>query len=190
MARPTKAQIQTRTEEVLLVRLQGGAMWNVREWVREKEREEGSAWFLADGAKPLSDSQLWRYIARADKLAAENYRASAKRLLRTHLVRREHLYGMAVLQGDVRAALAVLADAAAIEGLYPAAKRELTGKAGAPIVLQIKEEVVTRPDPDAPHPLLARITEEVVTLADLDRPEPGGGQDGPPAPGAAGLPPV
>ena len=124
--RVTKATIARRVEEVLLVRLQGGAIWNLREYVREKEREEGSAWFLPEGARPLSDSQLWRYMAKAEKLAAENYRASAKRLLRTHLVRREHLYGMAVLQGDVRAALAVLADAAALEGLYPAAKRELT----------------------------------------------------------------
>jgi hypothetical protein len=118
----TKTQILKRVEEVLRIRLEGAAFWDVREYAREKEREEGSAWFLAEGQKPLSDGQLWRYIGQADRLAAENYRASRKRLLRRHLLRREHLYALAVNQGDVRAALAVLADAADLEGLRPPRK--------------------------------------------------------------------
>jgi hypothetical protein len=137
--RATKAVIAQRVEDVLRIRLQGAAFWEVREWAREKEKEEGSPWFLPEGGKPLSDGQLWRYIARADRMAAENYRASAKRLLRRHLVRREHLYSVAVIQGDVRAALAVLADAAALEGLYPPAKRELTGKNGGPVRLCLED---------------------------------------------------
>jgi hypothetical protein len=118
----TKAQIQQRVEDVLKIRLEGAAFWNVREYAREKEAEEGSAWFLPPGCKPLSDAQLWRYIARADKLAAQNYLASRKRLFRRHLIRREHLYALALNQGDVRAALAVLADAADLEGLRPPRK--------------------------------------------------------------------
>jgi hypothetical protein len=129
-SRATKAVLAQRVVDVLRLRVQGAAFWDVCEWVREREQEKGSPWHLPEGDKPLSNGTLWRLIARADRMAAENYRASAKRLLRRHLVRREHLYSVAVLQGDVRAALAVLADAAALEGLYPPKKIAPTNPAG------------------------------------------------------------
>jgi hypothetical protein len=46
---------------------------NIREHVREREQEKGSAWELPEDGKPLSDSQLWRYIARADRLSAADF---------------------------------------------------------------------------------------------------------------------
>jgi hypothetical protein len=116
----TKAIIQARVEEVLAIRLDGAEMWHVREYVREKEQEDGSPWRLAEGQKPLSDPQLWRYLAKADKLIAESCRSSRKKLVRRHLAQRRNLYAKAVSQGDARAALACLRDEAELLGLYPA----------------------------------------------------------------------
>jgi hypothetical protein len=118
----TKAIVLRRVEEVLRIRLDGAEFWDVREYAREKEAEEGSAWHLSEGAKPLSDGQLWRYIAAADKLIAESCRASRKKLLRRHLAQRRNLYAKSVLAGDYRSALAVLRDEAELEGLYPPKK--------------------------------------------------------------------
>jgi hypothetical protein len=119
--KPSKAIVQRRVEEVLRIILDGAeALWDVREYVREKEQEAGSAWELPAGAKPLSDSQLFRYIARANRLIAESCRASRKKLLRRHLAQRRNLYAKAVSQGDVRAALACLDSEAKLTGLFDA----------------------------------------------------------------------
>jgi hypothetical protein len=118
----TKAQIQTRVEEVLRIRLDGAEFWDVREYAREKEREAGSSWELPPGGKPLSDGQLWRYITRADQLIAESCRASRKKLLRRHLAQRRNLFAKAVSSGDIRTALAVLRDEAELQGIYPPKK--------------------------------------------------------------------
>lgn len=116
--KPSKAQVEQRVNEVLAIRLAGAQLWDVREYVREKEQEDGSPWRLDEGQKPLSDSQLYRYIARADKLIASSSLASRKKLLRLHQARREYLYGLAVNQGDIRAALACLDSTAKLRGLY------------------------------------------------------------------------
>jgi len=44
--KPTKAQVERRVAEVLAIRLDGAEFWHVREYVREKEREDGSPWRL------------------------------------------------------------------------------------------------------------------------------------------------
>lgn len=135
----TKAQLQARVEEVLAIRLDGAEFWHVREYAREKEQEEGSAWKLAEGQKPLSDGQLWRYIGQADKMMAESCRASRKRLLRRHLAQRRNLYAKAVSQGDVRSALACIADEARLLGLYdlPAGPASLPSATTAPEVIRL-----------------------------------------------------
>jgi hypothetical protein len=117
----TKAQVEQRVQEVLRIRLDGAEFWDVREYAREKEHEEGSPWQLAEGQKPLSDGQLWRYMARADKLIAESCRASRKKLLRRHLAQRRNLFAKAVSQGDIRVALATLDSEAKLQGLFPSA---------------------------------------------------------------------
>jgi hypothetical protein len=115
--RPTKTQVQARVSEILRIRLDGAEFWDLCEYVREKEQEEGSPWKLAEGQKPLSDSQLWRYIAKADREIAASCRASRKKLLRRHLAQRRSLYAKAVSAGDYRAALACLQDEAKLLGL-------------------------------------------------------------------------
>jgi hypothetical protein len=137
-----KALAARRVEDLLRIRLDGAEFWDVREYVREKEGESRSAWFLKEGENPLSDGQIRRYQGKADALILQSHERSRKRLLRRHLAQRRNLYAKAVLQGDVRTALAVLQDKAKMEGLYPAEKHEHTGKGGTPIVLNILEEVV------------------------------------------------
>src|SRR5262245_49930337 len=123
--RATKAQIQARVEDVLRIRLDGAEFWDVREYAREQEQTPGSSWQLKEGAKPLSDGQLWRYIRRADQLIAESGRASRKKLLRRHLAQRRNLYAKALSAGDYRGALAAARDECELLGLYPAKRTEL-----------------------------------------------------------------
>jgi hypothetical protein len=147
MARPTKAQVEQRTLEVLGIRLQGAAFWDVKEMIREREQalekddKQPNPWKLAEGAKSLSDGQIWRYIAKADKLMISDLLASRKKMLRRHRARREYLYGAAVQQGDVRAALSVLDSDARLCGLFPATSMELTGKRGKPLLPTLEEMV-------------------------------------------------
>jgi hypothetical protein len=143
-AKPTKATVDARVDEILRIRLDGAEIWDVREYVREKEQEEGSLWHLPEGEKPLSDSQLWRYMARADKLIEESSHASRKKLIRRHLAQRRNLYAKALSAGDYRAALAVLKDEADLRGLYPPTKIAPTTPDGreawAPMLKDMSED--------------------------------------------------
>ncbi|HEX5273161.1 MAG TPA: hypothetical protein VFW33_21845 [Gemmataceae bacterium] len=121
----TKAQVEARVTELLRIRLDGAEFWDIREYVREKEQEDGSLWRLAEDQKPLSDSQLWRYLARVNQAIAQSSRASRKKLIRQHQAQRRALYAKAVAQGDIRAALACKRDEAELLGLYPSADDEL-----------------------------------------------------------------
>jgi hypothetical protein len=127
----TKATVDRRVEELLRIRLDGAELWDIREYVREQEAKEGSAWHLADGQKPLSDAQLYRYLQRVDSHIAEATREGRKRALRRHLAQRRNLYAKAVLQGDVKAALAVLRDEAALLDLYPSLEAKLAAEVEA-----------------------------------------------------------
>jgi hypothetical protein len=122
------------------IRAAGAEIADVREYVREKEQEPGSAWHLGEGQKPLSDSQLYRWMAKADKENAEAYRASRKKLLRRHLSMRRSIMGMALDASDYRAALAAAKDEAELLGLYPPKNINIGGK-GGPAVIQVIEVV-------------------------------------------------
>src|SRR5579875_1550122 len=116
--KPPKAVIQQRVAEVLRIILDGAEVgWDLCEYVREQEKTEGSIWFVAEGEKPLSYSQIRRYAVKAERMISESCRASRKKLLRRHLARRRNLFAKAVSQGDVRAALACLDSEARLCGL-------------------------------------------------------------------------
>lgn len=140
--RATKTQVELRVAEILAIRLDGAEFWDCREFVREREsaRENEanapSPWLLADGAKPLSDGQIRRYITQSDSLIAASCRAQGKKLLQLHLAQRRNMYSKAMAQGDVRAALACKRDEAQLLDLYPAqkVKAEVAGKDGAPLI--------------------------------------------------------
>jgi hypothetical protein len=121
--KPSKALIRQRTEEILRIILDGAeSPWDTCAYVREREKEAGSAWELPPGGKPMSDSQIRRYVARATAMISESCRASRKKLLRRHLAQRRNLYAKALSQGDVRAALVCVADEAKLLGLYAPVK--------------------------------------------------------------------
>jgi hypothetical protein len=123
MARAGKDLVEARVRDLVEILLDGAEPgWDLCETVRGWEQEEGSAWHLAEGEKPLSYSQIRRYAARAEKLIASSCRASRKRLLRRHLARRRRLYATAVQQGDTRAALACLDSEAKLLGLFAPVK--------------------------------------------------------------------
>lgn len=118
MSKATKAVVDRRVAELLRIILDGAQGWDICEYVRENEQEKGSVWEVPEGGKPLSDSQIRRYAARASQLIAESTRAHRKKLLRRHLAKRRNLYAKAVNQGDIRAALACLDSEAKITGLF------------------------------------------------------------------------
>jgi hypothetical protein len=113
--------------------LDGAEWWDICEYVREKEKEAGSLWELASDGKPMSNSQIRRYMGSAHKLIAESCRASRKKLPRRHLAQRRNMYAKAISQGDIRTALAVARDEAEMQGLYKPIRHEHTGKDGKPI---------------------------------------------------------
>src|SRR6185437_1426187 len=126
----TKALVAQRVEEVLRIVLDGAEVWDLREYAKEKAQEAGSAWELPPDSKPLSDSQLFRYLAKAHQLIAESCRASRKKLLRKHLAQRRNLYAKAVSQGDTRAALAIHDSEAKLIGLFAPVKVAPTNPKG------------------------------------------------------------
>lgn len=119
MPKPSPAIVKQRTEELARIILDGAEPpWDTCAYVREKEAEPGSAWEVLVDGKPLSESQIRRYVAKANDLIGESCRARRKQLLRRHLARRRNLYAKAVSQGDIRAALACLDSEAKLLGLF------------------------------------------------------------------------
>lgn len=137
------AVVRQRVEELVRVLLDGAVeSWDVCEFVREQEKEAGSVWEVKEGEKPLSYSQIRRYVVKADKLIADSCRASRKKLLRRHLAQRRNLYAKAVSQGDMRTALAVIDSEAKLLNLFPPTRQVVTGKDGKPLFPRPK--VLTR----------------------------------------------
>jgi hypothetical protein len=106
--------VLARVEAVYELRLGGAGFADVREWARAPKDRDGKDLPPWD----VSDSQLWRYIAAADRLCKDRYDARADHLLARHLIRRERLYAHTLEVGDFRTALAVLKDQAQLEGHY------------------------------------------------------------------------
>src|SRR5262249_49154062 len=125
MAKADKALAARRVDDVLRIRLDGARWWDVRDFVREKEKEEGSAWFVAAGDKPLSDAMIRKYQERADRLVDQEHEKSRKRLFRRHVARLNHLYGRATTTGELSVARAILRDLAEMQRLLPRPEDEL-----------------------------------------------------------------
>jgi hypothetical protein len=127
--RATNPIVRQRVEDVLRIRLDGAEGWDVRQYVAEKERAGEPPWAIPELGKPLSERQIRRYVEQADRQIEESCRTSRKQLLRRHLAQRRTLYARAVSAGDIRTALAVLADLAKMQGLYPSEDEALRREA-------------------------------------------------------------
>lgn len=117
--------IRIRQEELLRILLDGAETWDVREYIREKEKDATSAWFLKKGQQPLSDAQMWNYLRRVREQIRESCKAEREDMVALGMAQRRSLYARAVAQADVKAALAVLKDIAELAGLYPDKDAEL-----------------------------------------------------------------
>ncbi len=133
--------VQLRVLELVRLRLRGAQFWDVREYIAEKEVEEGSPWKLPPRAKPMSERQIRNYVRRADTIVQRSGRIKGSVAISQHFARREHLYAEAVLTGDLRTALACLQDSARLKGLYPAEKKEVEHKGE----LRINKVIVNAP---------------------------------------------
>ena len=107
MAKSTNVVVRQRINEIFKLRLGGAELADIRDYANSPDRNWG-----------LSDTQLWRYTQRADKLCTQYFDAKAEHLLARHLLQRRTLYTHAMAAGDYRTALAVLRDEAELEGLY------------------------------------------------------------------------
>jgi hypothetical protein len=139
MSKATKAQVEARTRDILRILLDGAEPgWDICEFVREQERQEGSVWHVGEG-QPLSYSQVMRYVQKAENLIRESCRTSRKKLIRRHEAMRRALYAKAVSQGDIRAAVTVLKDLADLQGVYPPKRREVSGAGGGPVRVTLED---------------------------------------------------
>src|SRR5262249_53377207 len=115
--RATKAIRRLRIEDIIRVRLDGAAQWDVRQYVAQQEAGGADAWTVPEGGRGLSERQVRAYVEQADRTIESGCRQSRRRLLRNHLARRRYLYARAVASGDYRTALACDQDAAKLQGL-------------------------------------------------------------------------
>jgi hypothetical protein len=147
-----------RVEAVFELRLGGAGFVDVREWARAPKDRDGNDLPPWD----VSDSQLWRYIAAADRLCKERFDGRADFLLARHLLRRERLYAHCLEVGDYKGALSVLKDTAELERLYPPLRVRHGGDANA---TPIRTETSRAP---SEQELLAQLSvEELKALREL-----------------------
>jgi hypothetical protein len=120
-----KATAERRVNDLLAIVLDGAQGWDVFQYVREKEAEEGSVWFVLQGATPLSDGMIRKYLTRAYRLMESAHEKSRRRLFRRHVARLNHLYARATTAGELSVARAVLRDLAEMQRLLPRPEDEL-----------------------------------------------------------------
>jgi hypothetical protein len=115
--RAAKALVARRVSEILRIRLGGAGLWDLREYVTVQGQIPGSAWELPPDCKPLSDSQLYRYIQRADREITKRTLSARRKRIRLHISKGQRLYAKAIQAGDLRTALACLEWEAKLLGL-------------------------------------------------------------------------
>jgi hypothetical protein len=138
---PGKDVKQCRIEEVARCILDGAMNGDVMAFIRQREGDEASAFFVGEGRKPLSYSQLTRYIVGAKKLIAKTVEEDRQELIGKHVAMRRHLYARAVSRDDVRAALSILDSEANLLGLFPDKSVHVSGANGG-LNLQVLVQAV------------------------------------------------
>lgn len=131
MAKSAKATVRRRVQELLRLILAGGEFPDIEQ-------------YATDHGWDVSKRQLHRYQDAAyQQLVAISQRAEEE-LFGRHIVQRRALYSRALKKQDLKTALAVLRDEAALQGLYPPAKIAQTDTKGRDIVPKEVVELVVR----------------------------------------------
>jgi hypothetical protein len=118
--RGDKVTLAQRVNEVLQLRLLGAEFHDLQQHAQEQNWN-------------VSERQLWRYVAAADKQLEQTLEKDRQKLLNRALAQRAALYARAMSVSDYRTALAVLKDRDELLNLYPPARTELSGPHGGPI---------------------------------------------------------
>src|SRR5262245_36190965 len=104
----SKELVRRRVEDLVQPRLDGAFLFSqIREYVIGQSQDEASPWHRPEGKKPLSDTQLRRYVQRADRQIDKTFDRSRKRLVRRHIGQRRSLFARAVTSGELSVALAI-----------------------------------------------------------------------------------
>jgi hypothetical protein len=114
----SKATTRARVEDILRVLNDGATCWQMRQYVAQMEQKGESPWTIPEGGKALSERQIRRYVAAADKVIAEDNRTHRAKRRRRHVAKLQSLYARCVNKGDERTARAVLHDLAELQGLH------------------------------------------------------------------------
>jgi hypothetical protein len=101
------AEIEKRLTEVLRIRMAGGEFYDIKEYANAKEQNWG-----------VSDSQLWRYVRKTDKLVYDALEKDRGKLIMKRRAQLSDLYSMAINQKNIGVALAVHTKMCDLEGLY------------------------------------------------------------------------
>lgn len=118
-ARANKEQIKSRVAELARIMLDGTMNLDIEQFVREREKDPKSLWFVGECEQPMHYATIRRYIGKAEKLIAADCKEDRPKLIQWHIAKRRRLYAGAVRQGDNRAALAILDSEARLLGLFP-----------------------------------------------------------------------
>lgn len=110
MAKSDQLTVMNRVQDVSRLLLAGAAHEDIRQ-------------FASAHNWNVSDRQLRRYQERAYKKLVKAAQQDQQQLLGRHLLQRRALYARAMKTNDIRTALFVLKDEAALEGLYELAKQ-------------------------------------------------------------------
>jgi hypothetical protein len=139
MAKTDKALAERRVNELLSIVLDGAQGFNVFQYVRRKEQEPESAWFVAQDASPLSDAMIRKYLTRAYKAMESAHEKSRGKQRRRHIAKLNYVYAIALRTGELSVARATLKDLAEVERLLPSPADEIQKQIDE-LKRQIREE--------------------------------------------------
>ncbi len=114
----TADEIRRRINALLEIRLAGAQFHEICKYAATTPEEDdgsGRPW-------NVSQHQLRRYVARADRQLRRQTDEKRDTLISRHIAMRQLLYSRSLDAGDFRTALAVAADEAKLRGLYPEPK--------------------------------------------------------------------
>lgn len=109
----TAAVVALRVNEVLRLRLDCAQFHDIRDYADAPERAWG-----------VSDSQLKRYIEKADKLLVLRHKDTRRKAIARGMARLETLYARCVNAADFSNCVRILAEINKLRGLYPQPKEE------------------------------------------------------------------
>ena len=126
MAKSDKATVLRRVQDVLRLVLAGAEFADIRQYASDQDWQ-------------VSGRQVRRYMESAYGQLASAAKRDRDQLLGRHLMQRRALYARCLKGNDLRTALQVLRDEAALQGLYPPTKIAPTTPDGKPLTFDQRQ---------------------------------------------------